>query len=119
MLDRSMVEILSPAGDLEKLKVAVAYGADAVYMAGKKFGLRTFSGNFTREEMVEGIAYAHAHGVKCYVTMNIMAHESDVMDLDDEINFVANVAKADAVIVSDAGIFRKVRKILCYKSKYV
>lgn len=111
MLDRSMVEILSPAGDLEKLKVAVAYGADAVYMAGKKFGLRTFSGNFTREEMVEGIAYAHAHGVKCYVTMNIMAHESDVMDLDDEINFVANVAKADAVIVSDAGIFRKVRKI--------
>lgn len=105
------IEILSPAGDPEKLKVAVAYGADAVYMSGKTFGLRTFSGNFTREEMVEGIAYAHDHGVKCYVTMNIMAHEADLKLLDDEILFVANVAKADAVIVSDAGIFRKVRKL--------
>lgn len=111
MLDRSMVEILSPAGDLEKLKVAVAYGADAVYMAGKRFGLRTFSGNFTREEMIEGISYAHEHGVKCYVTMNIMAHEADIEVLDDEILFVANEAKADAVIVSDAGIFRRIRKI--------
>ncbi|MCQ2467608.1 MAG: U32 family peptidase [Clostridia bacterium] len=111
MLDRSMVEILSPAGDLEKLKVAVAYGADAVYMAGKRFGLRTFSGNFTREEMVEGIAYAHERGVKCYVTMNIMAHEADIDVLDDEILFVANEAKADAVIVSDAGVFRSIRKI--------
>ena len=110
-MDRSQVEILSPAGDLEKLKVAVAYGADAVYMSGKTFGLRTFSGNFTREEMKEGIAYAHAHGVKCYVTMNIMAHETDLSLLDDEILFVANEAKADAVIVSDAGIFRKVRKL--------
>lgn len=111
MLDRSMVEILSPAGDLEKLKVAVAYGADAVYMAGKRFGLRTFSGNFTREEMVEGIKYAHDHGVKCYVTMNIMAHEADIDVIDEEILFVANEAKADAVIVSDAGIFRKIRKL--------
>ena len=110
-MDRSQVEILSPAGDLEKLKVAVAYGADAVYMSGKTFGLRTFSGNFTREEMKEGIAYAHAHGVKCYVTMNIMAHETDLDLLDSEILFVANEAKADAVIVSDAGIFRKVRKL--------
>lgn len=105
------IEILSPAGDPEKLKVAVAYGADAVYMSGKTFGLRTFSGNFTREEMVEGIAYAHAHNVKCYVTMNIMAHEADLKLLDDEILFVANEAKADAVIVSDAGIFRRVRKL--------
>lgn len=105
------IEILSPAGDPEKLKVAVAYGADAVYMSGKTFGLRTFSGNFTREEMKEGIAYAHAHNVKCYVTMNIMAHEADLKLLDEEILFVANEAKADAVIVSDAGIFRRVRKL--------
>ena len=111
MKDRSSVEILSPAGDLEKLKTAVAYGADAVYMSGKTFGLRTFSGNFSHEEMIEGIAYAHAHNVKCYVTMNIMAHETDLSILDKEILFVANEAKADAVIVSDAGIFRKVRQL--------
>lgn len=104
-------EILSPAGDLEKLKTAVAYGADAVYLSGKTFGLRTFSGNFTHEEMIEGIAYAHEHGVKCYVTMNIMAHETDLTILDNEILFVVNEAKADAVIVSDAGIFRRVRKL--------
>jgi len=104
-------EILSPAGDLEKLKTAVAYGADAVYLSGKSFGLRTFSGNFTHEEMIEGIAYAHERGVKCYVTMNIMAHETDLKILDNEILFVANEAHADAVIVSDAGIFRRIRKI--------
>ena len=66
MLDNNRVEVLSPAGDMEKLKTVIAYGADAVYMSGKSFGLRTFSGNFTHDEMVEGIAYAHSHGVKCY-----------------------------------------------------
>lgn len=111
MIDRSQVEILAPAGDLEKLKVAVAYGADAVYMAGKKFGLRTFSGNFTHEEMIEGISYAHAHGVKCYVTMNIMAHEADIAEVDEELLFIANEAKADAVLISDAGIFRRARLV--------
>lgn len=105
-----MPEVLAPAGDLEKLKTSVAYGADAVYMSGKTFGLRTFSGNFTREEMIEGIEYAHAHGVKAYVTMNIMAHEADMALVDDEIRFVAS-ANADAVIVSDAGIFRRVRNV--------
>ena len=68
-------EVLAPAGNLEKLKTAVAYGADAVYMSGKSFGLRTFSDNFTHEEMKEGVEYAHAHGVKCYCTVNVMAHE--------------------------------------------
>lgn len=110
-MNRKDIEILSPAGDLEKLKTAVAFGADAVYLAGKSFGLRTFSGNFTHEEMIEGIRYAHDRGVKCYVTMNIMAHEPDMDLVDDEIRFVAFEAKADAVIVSDAGIFRRVRRI--------
>lgn len=107
----SKIEVLAPAGDLEKLKTVVEYGADAVYMSGKQFGLRSFSGNFTHEEMVEGIEYAHARGVKCYVTMNIMAHEADMQYVDDEIRFVAYEAKADAVIVSDIGIFGRVRSI--------
>ncbi len=104
-------EILSPAGDPEKLKTAIAYGADAVYMSGKGYGLRTFSGNFDHEEMRSSIAYAHEHGVKCYVTMNIMALERDLKGLNDEIDFVAHEARADAVLVSDPGIFMRVRDV--------
>ena len=105
------IEVLSPAGDMEKLKTVVRYGADAVYMSGKSFGLRTFSGNFTHEEMVEGIRYAHEHGVKCYVTMNILAVEEDLKYLDEEIDFVAHAAKADAVLVSDPGILSRIKKV--------
>lgn len=103
-------EILSPAGDMEKLKTAIAYGADAVYMAGKQFGLRTFSGNFTHEEMIEGVRYAHERNVRCYCTMNIMAHQDDMKAVDDEILFCQK-AGIDACIVSDAGIFRRIRAI--------
>ena len=105
------VEVLSPAGDPEKLRTVIEYGADAVYMSGKSFGLRTFSGNFTHDEMRECIAYAHSRGVKCYVTMNILAVEEDLKYLDDEIDFVAHEAKADAVLVSDPGIFARIRRI--------
>ena len=111
MVKRENVEVLSPAGDLEKLKTAIAYGADAVYMSGKHFGLRTFSGNFDHDEMKEGISYAHAHGVKCYVTMNIMALESDIEMVDAEIDFIAHEAHADAVLVSDPGIFSRVQAV--------
>ncbi|MCQ2482784.1 MAG: U32 family peptidase [Clostridia bacterium] len=111
VITKDDIEVLAPAGDLEKLKTVVEYGADAVYMSGKQFGLRTFSGNFTHEEMIEGISYAHSRGVKCYVTMNIMAHEADMSFVDDEIRFVAYEAKADAVIVSDIGIFARVREV--------
>lgn len=104
-------EVLSPAGDLEKLKTAIAFGADAVYMSGKEFGLRTFSGNFDHDQMKEGIAYAHERGVKCYVTMNVFALEKDIEKIDDEIDFVAHEAKADAVLVSDPGIFSRVKAV--------
>ena len=104
------VEILSPAGDMEKLKVAVAYGADAVYLSGKSFGLRAGSGNFTHEEMREAVEYAHSHGVLCYVTMNILAHAGDIEVLDDEIHFCRE-AGVDALIVSDAGIFRRIHSL--------
>ena len=64
-------ELLAPAGDLEKMKTAVIYGADAVYFGGEAFGLRAGAGNFTVEEMREGIKFCHEHGVRCYLTMNI------------------------------------------------
>ena len=66
------LELLSPAGDMERLKMAVLYGADAVYLAGTSFGMRSFAGNFTREELPVGVKYAHAHGVKAHVTVNTM-----------------------------------------------
>lgn len=103
-------EILSPAGDMEKLKVAVAYGADAVYLSGKSFGLRAGGGNFTHQEMKEAVLYAHAHGVLCYVTMNILAHAKDIEMLDGEIHFCREIG-VDALIVSDAGIFRRIHTL--------
>ena len=110
-IDRSRVEVLSPAGDLSKLKTSVNYGADAVYLSGTSYGLRASSGNFTGDEMIEGISYAHSHGVKCYVTMNVMPTEEDLAGLDDAILFVGKESGADAVLVSDPGIFAKVRKL--------
>lgn len=104
-------EVLSPAGNPVKLRTAIAYGADAVYMSGKKFGLRSFSDNFDREEMKESISYAHSHGVKCYVTMNIMGLEEDLASINDDIDFTAHEAKADAVLVSDPGIFTRVKDV--------
>lgn len=104
------VEILSPAGDLDKLKAAVAFGADAVYLSGKSFGLRAGSGNFDHDEMKEAVDYAHGHGVLCYITMNILAHAKDMAVLDSEIHFCHTIG-ADALIVSDAGIFRRIRTL--------
>jgi putative protease len=104
------IEILAPAGDKEKLKVAIAYGADAVYLSGKSFGLRAGSGNFDREEMKEAVEYAHKAGVRCYVTMNILAHALDMKTIDDEILFCHQIG-VDAVIVSDAGVFSRIRTL--------
>ena len=75
-------ELLAPAGTLEKLKFAVQYGADAVYIAGKQYGLRAFAGNFTSEQMAEGIAFAHQRQVKVYVTVNVFAHNADFDGLE-------------------------------------
>lgn len=69
---RKKPELLSPAGDMEKLKMAVAYGADAVYLAGTSFGMRSFAGNFSPEELPLAVAYAHDHGVRVHVTVNTM-----------------------------------------------
>ncbi len=106
----SRVEILSPAGDPEKLVTAVAYGADAVYLAGKSLGLRAGSGNFDHEEMRSAVQYAHEHHVRCYVTMNIFAHEADLEKIDGEIEFCHETG-VDALIVSDPGIFSRIREL--------
>lgn len=104
------VELLAPAGSLLKLKVAVDYGADAVYCAGKRFGLRTASENFTAEEISEGLEYAHTHGAKLYITLNVYPRNADIPELEDYIKQLRDLG-VDAVIVSDIGVFSLVRSI--------
>ena len=97
------IELLSPAGDFEKLKTAIHFGCDAVYLSGKKFGLRAFCDNFSDEELIEAIEYAHYYNVKVYVTINILAHNKDFDGLLDYLLFLEK-NQADGVIVSDLGI---------------
>lgn len=104
-----MPEILAPAGSLDKLKVAVLYGANAVYVGGQKFGLRTAAENFTTDELREGVIFAHARGAKVYVVLNSFLHDKDLTELPEFVEFLDKI-KVDAVIVSDLGVVRTVRK---------
>lgn len=103
------IELLAPAGNMEKLRMAVLYGADAVYLAGEKFGLRTASDNFTFEEIKEAVDFAHKRGVKVYLTMNIIPHNEDLKDAG---SFVERAAATgiDAVIVSDPGMLSIIKR---------
>lgn len=103
-------ELLAPAGSLEKLKMALLYGADAVFMGGKTFGLRAFSNNFDEEQLKEGIEFAHSLQKKAYITVNIFPHNEDLVELPAYIKFLAD-NHADAVIVSDLGVYRIVREV--------
>lgn len=105
------LELLAPAGDLEKLKTAVDYGADAVYFGGELFSLRAGAGNLTIEQMKEGIAYAHSRGVKCYLTLNIFAHNEDVLPLEDYLLKI-KALDLDAFIVSDPGIILMIKEVM-------
>ena len=96
--------MLIPAGSLEVLKTAVNYGADAVYIGGDVFSLRAKAKNFTKEEMIQGIAYAHSKNVKVYVTANIFAHNYDLKEAEDYFKEMA-VIKPDGLIISDPGMF--------------
>lgn len=98
------IELLAPAGDLEKLKMAITYGADAVYLGGESFGLRKSSKNFSIDEIKEGIDYAHQRGKKVYITLNIVPHDKDMEGLEEYVKDLENIG-ADAVIVSDPGMF--------------
>jgi putative protease len=104
------IELLAPAGNLEKLKMAIIYGADAVYLAGDRFGLRAGAGNFSFEDMKEGICFAHQYQKKVYVTLNIIPHNDDLEGIEDYIKQIKRLG-ADAVIVSDPGIISIVREI--------
>lgn len=104
------IELLAPAGTLEKLKMAVIYGADAVYLAGPDFGLRAGAGNFTFEEMKEGIKFAHERNRKAYVTMNILPHNEDLEGMEDYVARISDLG-ADAIIVSDLGVLSIVKEV--------
>ena len=106
-----MAELLSPAGNFEKLKAAIRFGADAVYLAGQMFGMRSAADNFTVEEIFEAAKYVHAHGKKLYLTVNTMPHENEYPILR---NFLTSLCGAgiDAMIVADLGTLALVREIL-------
>ena len=97
-------ELLAPAGDLEKLKIAVLYGADAVYIGGEAYGLRAKAKNFDIPTMKEGIEFAHSQGAKVYVTANIFAHNNDFNGMDEYFKTIYEIG-ADAVLVSDPGVY--------------
>lgn len=104
-------EILSPAGNLEKLIFAENYGADAVYFAGHAFGMRAAAGNFSIEEMKKGVELLHAKGKKAYLTLNTMPRSSEMTELDGYLDEISDVG-VDAVIVADLGVFEAVRRRL-------
>ena len=103
-------ELLSPAGDFEKLKSAVRYGADAVYLAGVRFGMRTASGNFTDDELIEAVKYTHDRGVKLYVTVNVMPRDDEYAELERYISFLGEIG-VDALIVSDVGVMSLAKRV--------
>lgn len=102
-------ELLAPAGDPEKLRVAIAYGADAVYLGGKEFGLRAYAGNFSLEEIAQGLKFAHARGARVYVTVNIFPHNEDLEGLPGYLQRLQEIG-VDAVIVSDPGVLSLVKE---------
>ena len=107
------IELLVPASSLEVLKIAVIYGADAVYIGGEAFGLRAKAKNFSMEDMAEGIAFAHAHNVKVYVTANILAHNYDLDGVREYFKELKDMKpdRPDALIISDPGVFMIAKEV--------
>ena len=112
------VELLIPAGNLENLKVAVAYGADAVYVGGEAFSLRAKAANFSMEELKEGIEYAHAHNVKVYVTVNIIAHNEDMEQVKEYLLELGQL-NPDGLIIADLGIFSLAKKLIPHVERHI
>lgn len=108
---KKKIELLAPAGDLEKLKIAIDYGADAVYFGGEMFGLRAAAKNFGIEDIREGVEYAHTRGKKAYMTLNIFAHNEDINNLEKYLNHIKD-ASIDAFIVSDPGVIMMIREFI-------
>ena len=102
-------EILAPSGNFEKMKFAILYGADAVYLAGEQFGMRTASDNFTKDELRMAVQYAHERGVKVYVTVNILPHPAEQKRIPEYLEYLESI-KPDALIISDLGVFSMAKK---------
>ena len=106
---RNKPELLAPAGDMERLKMSVLYGADAVYLAGTSFGMRSFAGNFSPEELPEAVRFAHDHGVKVHVTVNTLPRSDELAGLPAHLERL-NACGVDALIIADLGVFRAAEK---------
>ncbi len=105
------IELLAPAGDLEKFKMAIEYGADAVYLGGESFGLRKASKNFSLEDIEKAVIYAHERDRRVYITLNIVPHEEDMIGLEEYLLDLAKI-NVDAVIVADPGMFTVVKRTI-------
>ena len=111
-------ELLAPAGDPERLKMSVLYGADAVYLAGTSFGMRSFAGNFTPEELKSAVSYAHAHRVKVHVTVNTMPRSSELPALPAHLELLESCG-VDALIIADLGVFRMAERYAPHCQRHV
>jgi len=115
---RKKPELLAPAGDMEKLKMAVLYGADAVYLAGTSFGMRAFAGNFTPEQLVEAVNFSHEHGVRVHATVNTMPRNDEVARLPEHLEQL-DAAGVDALIIADLGAFTLAGKYAPHCERHV
>lgn len=109
-MDSNKVELLAPAGDLERLKIAITYGADAVYIGGEIFGMRTAAKNFSKEDMIEGVNFAHERGKRVFVTVNIIPHNEDFKELPEYLKELEDIG-VDAVILADPGVLSVVKEV--------
>ena len=112
------LELLSPAGDMEQLNMSVLYGADAVYLAGTSFGMRSFAGNFSTEELPRAVAFAHEHGVKVHVTVNTMPRNDEIVQLPEYLEQLDD-AGVDALILADLGAFTLAGKYAPHCQRHV
>ena len=115
---RKKPELLAPAGNMEKCKMALLYGADAVYLGGNKFGLRAYAANFSIAEIKEAVVFAHGLGKKVYVTVNIFAHNEDIADLPEYLLSLEE-AGVDALLISDFGVWNIARQVVPDMSLHV
>jgi len=111
-------ELLAPAGDLERLRMAVLYGADAVYLAGADFGMRAFAGNFSPEGLTEAVSFAHAHGVRVHCTVNTMPRNEEMDRLPAHLERL-EAAGVDAVILADLGAFQLAGRYAPHAARHV
>lgn len=109
-MDLNKVELLAPAGDLERLKIAITYGADAVYIGGEIFGMRSAAKNFSKEDMIEGVNFAHERGKRVFVTVNIIPHNEDFKELPEYLKELEDIG-VDAVILADPGVLSVVKEV--------